>query len=46
MIHRHYDQGPQLNVENLNFITVIIDRSETSLTEVALNTWTPSTYLR
>ena len=42
MFHRHYDQGPQLNVENLNFITVIIDRSETSLTEVALNTWTPS----
>lgn len=39
MINRHYKEGEKLNVADLNEITVLIDRSETELTEVALNIW-------
>jgi len=39
MLCRRYDQGPRLDVAGLNQIVVILDRSETARTEVALNTW-------
>lgn len=39
MICRRYDEGPPLSVAGLNEIVVIVDRSETARTEVALNTW-------
>lgn len=39
MICRNVLQGQKLNVANLNEITVLVDRSETSLTEVAMNHW-------
>jgi mannose-6-phosphate isomerase-like protein (cupin superfamily) len=39
VIHRYYEEGEKLNVADLNLITVLIDRSETELTEVALNEW-------
>lgn len=41
MICRNLREGQYLNVANLNEITVLIDRSETELTEVALNSWRP-----
>ncbi len=41
MIHRHSRSGQKLDVAGLNEITVIIDRSETELTEVGLNAWSP-----
>ena len=39
MLHRFYKEGEQLDVAGLNLITVLIDRSETEITEVALNEW-------
>jgi mannose-6-phosphate isomerase-like protein (cupin superfamily) len=39
MICRRDDQGPHLQVPNLNEIRVLIDRSETCFTEVGINTW-------
>lgn len=39
MICRNYGQGEKLQVGDLNEITVMIDRSETRLTEVAMNVW-------
>ena len=39
MIHRRYNQGQKLDVAGLNEITVLVDRSETRRTELALNTW-------
>ena len=39
MICRYYKEGQKLNVADLNEITVLIDRSETELTEVAFNEW-------
>jgi mannose-6-phosphate isomerase-like protein (cupin superfamily) len=39
MIHRYYQEGPVLNVADLNEMIVLIDRTETELTELALNTW-------
>lgn len=39
MIHRYYKEGLRLDVAGLNQITVLIDRSESELTEVALNEW-------
>jgi quercetin dioxygenase-like cupin family protein len=39
MLHRYYKEGQKLDVAGLNEITVLIDRSETELTEVALNEW-------
>ncbi len=41
MICRHPNHGQKLDVSGLNEITVLIDRSETELTEVAINSWTP-----
>ncbi|MBP7142157.1 MAG: cupin domain-containing protein [Opitutaceae bacterium] len=41
MICRHAAFGSKLDVSGLNEITVLIDRSETERTEVALNTWQP-----
>lgn len=38
---RHKSRGLKLDVAGLNEITVLIDRSETELTEVAMNSWTP-----
>jgi len=39
MIHRYFKEGQKLDVAGLNELTVLIDRSETELTEVALNEW-------
>jgi quercetin dioxygenase-like cupin family protein len=39
MIHRYFKHGEKLDVAGLNEITVLIDRGETELTEVALNEW-------
>ena len=39
MIHKYYKDGQSLDVAGLNRITVLIDRSETELTEVGWNTW-------
>lgn len=41
MICTFYKDGEKLNVADLNEITVLIDRSQTELTEVAYNEWTP-----
>ncbi|MDZ7765879.1 MAG: cupin domain-containing protein [Melioribacteraceae bacterium] len=41
MIHQHYKDGEKLDVAGLNEITVLIDRSDTELTEVGHNCWTP-----
>lgn len=41
MICKYYKDGIKLNVADLNEITVLIDRSETELTEAALNSWWP-----
>lgn len=39
MIHRFYKEGEQLDVAGLNKITVLLDRSETELTEIGWNCW-------
>jgi len=39
MIHRYYKDGEQLDVAGLNQITVLLDRSETELTEIGWNQW-------
>lgn len=39
MIHRFYKEGEILDVAGLNKITVLIDRSETELTEIGWNCW-------
>jgi len=39
MICRYFEEGEKLDVAGLNIVTVLIDRSETELTEVALNEW-------
>jgi mannose-6-phosphate isomerase-like protein (cupin superfamily) len=41
MIYRNCQTGQKLDVAGLNEITVIIDRSETERTEVAVNSWRP-----
>lgn len=41
MINRYYKDGEKLDVAGLNEITVLIDRSETELTEVGHNCWRP-----
>lgn len=41
MIHRNSRVGQKLDVAGLNEITVLIDRSQTELTEVAMNSWSP-----
>lgn len=42
MLIRYYTEGQKLDVAGLNEITVLIDRSETELTEVGWNCWTPN----
>src|SRR4030042_2126259 len=42
MIHRYYMEGQKLDVAGLNEITVLVDRSETELTEIGWNCWRPS----
>jgi mannose-6-phosphate isomerase-like protein (cupin superfamily) len=39
MIHRYYKEGEKLDVAGLNEITVLLDRTETEMTEIALNEW-------
>ena len=39
MICRNYQDGEKLNVADLNTVTVIVDRSETALTETGMNHW-------
>lgn len=39
MIHRNYKEGQKLDVAGLNQITVLLDRSETALTEIGINEW-------
>jgi len=41
MLHKYFKDGQKLDVAGLNQITVLIDRSETELTEVGLNEWRP-----
>lgn len=41
MIFRDSNSGEKLDVAGLNEITVIVDRSETKLSESAINRWTP-----
>jgi mannose-6-phosphate isomerase-like protein (cupin superfamily) len=41
MIHKFYKDGEILDVAGLNEITVLIDRSETELTEIGWNSWNP-----
>ncbi len=41
MINRNYREGEQLDVAGLNKITVLLDRSETELTEIGINEWRP-----
>ncbi len=42
MINRYYKDGEKLDVAGLNVITVLIDRSETELTEIGWNCWRPN----
>ncbi len=39
MLHRYFENGEKLDVAGLNQITVLIDRTETERTEVAINEW-------
>ncbi|HOW63810.1 MAG TPA: cupin domain-containing protein [Candidatus Paceibacterota bacterium] len=39
MIRRYYQNGQKLDVAGLNVVTVLVDRSETQLTEVGWNRW-------
>lgn len=41
MIHRYYKDGKIIDVSGLNQITVLLDRSETELTEIGFNEWRP-----
>jgi len=41
MINKYFREGEKLDVAGLNEITVLIDRSETELTEVGWNSWRP-----
>jgi mannose-6-phosphate isomerase-like protein (cupin superfamily) len=42
MICRNYRDGQKLDVSGLNEITVLLDRSESGLTEIGYNKWSPS----
>jgi len=42
MINRYFKEGEKLDVAGLNEVTVLIDRSETELTEVGHNCWRPN----
>jgi mannose-6-phosphate isomerase-like protein (cupin superfamily) len=39
MICHHYQNGQKLDVAGLNVVTVLVDRSQTQLTEVGWNRW-------
>ena len=39
MICSHYQKGQKLDVAGLNVVTVLVDRSQTQLTEVGWNRW-------
>lgn len=39
LIQHHFMDGDQLNVEDLNVITVLVDRSQACLTEIGWNSW-------
>ena len=39
MICSHYQKGQKLDVAGLNVVTVLVDRSQTQLTEVGWNSW-------
>jgi mannose-6-phosphate isomerase-like protein (cupin superfamily) len=41
VVSRHFQQGEQMDVAGLNRITVLVDRSQTALTEVGWNFWKP-----
>jgi mannose-6-phosphate isomerase-like protein (cupin superfamily) len=41
MIHRYFKDGQKIDVAGLNQITVLLDRSESELTEIGLNEWNP-----
>ncbi len=41
VISRHYQDGQALDVAGLNRFTLLVDRSETALTEVGWNYWKP-----
>lgn len=41
MINRYYNKGQKLDVAGLNEITVLIDRSETEISEIGWNRWRP-----
>jgi len=41
MINKYYKEGEKLDVAGLNTITVLIDRSETELSEIGWNCWNP-----
>ena len=41
MLHKYYKDGQQLDVAGLNKITVLIDRSESELSEIGFNEWRP-----
>jgi mannose-6-phosphate isomerase-like protein (cupin superfamily) len=42
MINRYYKKGQKLDVAGLNEITVLVDRSETELSEIGWNSWRPN----
>ncbi|MFU8861781.1 MAG: cupin domain-containing protein [Cyclonatronaceae bacterium] len=42
MICRNYRDGQKLDVSGLNEITVLLDRSESGLTEIGYNKWSPN----
>jgi mannose-6-phosphate isomerase-like protein (cupin superfamily) len=42
MICRNYRDGQKLDVSGLNEITVLLDRSESGLTEIGYNIWSPN----
>ena len=42
MINRYFKEGEKLDVAGLNQIIVLLDRSETVKTEIALNIWPPN----
>ena len=41
MLHKYYKDGQQLDVAGLNKIIVLIDRSESELSEIGFNEWRP-----
>ena len=41
MLHKNYKEGEQLDVAGLNKITVLVDRSESELSEIGFNEWRP-----